>query len=181
MQTIIKAALTVVAAGILTAFAVFEQANRSIDPNYTMKFSTGLASGTFSGLKGTVLFSPEDPSGSKINVTVDAASINTGNTTKDTHAKGEDWLNTAKFPLIKFSSTAITKQGEHYTIEGNMELHGVSKSVKILANYADKNSKGVFSGTFAINRDDYGVGTGLKAKMVGSDIKITFNIPTTKQ
>ena len=181
MQSFIKVTLTIVATGILTAFAVFEQANRSIDPNYIMKFSTSLASGTFSGLKGNVLFSPEDPSGSKINVTVDAASINTGNSTKDSHAKGEDWLNATKFPLIKFSSTAITKQGEHYIIDGNLELHGLSKSVKIPADYAEKSNKGVFSGAFSINRDDYGVGTGLKAKMVGSDIKITFNIPTIKQ
>jgi len=180
MKNLVRLTLVIAAVSILTAFAVFEQAARSIDPDYTMKFSTGLASGTFSGLKGTVLFSPADLANSKINVTLDGSSINTGNSLKDTHAKDEDWLDVAKFPLIKFSSTNIIKQGSRYMVEGNLELHGVTKAVKIPFDYTESNNKGVFSGDFSVNRGDYGVGKGMKAKMVGNDIKITFKIPTTK-
>jgi polyisoprenoid-binding protein YceI len=172
---------SIIAIGMISAFSIFESANRSIDPNYSLKFSTSLASGTFSGLKGTVTFSPADQGNSKIDVTLDATSINTGNSLKDTHAKSEEWLNTAKYPLIKFSSTAITKESDKYIIAGKLELRGVSKDVKIPATYEEKNGKGVFAGEFTINRNDYGVrGSGMKAKMVGDNVKVNFNIPTSK-
>jgi polyisoprenoid-binding protein YceI len=113
-------------------------------------------------------------------VSVDATSINTGNSLKDTHAKGEEWLHVAKFPLIKFTSTAITKEGDKYIIAGKLELRGVSKDVKIPATYEEKDGKGTFAGEFTINRNEYGVtGQGMKAKMVGDNVKVSFNIPTT--
>jgi len=179
-----KFTIPILAAVILcsfTAFSVLEQINRAIDPGYSLKFSTSLAGGTFSGLKGTVVFSPADLSTARIDVSVDAATINTGSSLKDTHAKGEEWLNVDKFPLVKFSSTAISKENDHYLIEGKMELRGVSKAVKVPAKYEEKDGKGIFTGEFTINRQDYGVtGSGLKAKMVGDNVKVSFNIPTTK-
>lgn len=171
--------LTVIMIFAVTAFSIIETTNRTIAPDYSLKFSTSLAGGTFSGLKGTVVFSPADLSSAKIDVSVDATTINTGNSLKDTHAKGEEWLNVDKFPLIKFSSTAITKESDHFLIEGKMEIHGVSKLIKVPAKYEEKNGKGIFTGEFTINREDYGVtGSGIKAKMVGDNIKVSFNIPT---
>jgi polyisoprenoid-binding protein YceI len=169
------------AALVTTAYVTAGLANRSIDSNYTLKFSTSAASGTFSGLKGLVSFYPEDVSKSKIEVTVDAASINTGSSLKDTHAKSEDWLNTDKYPLIKFTSTSFKKQNDQFIVSGNMELRGVTKPVEIPFSYKEENGKGIFSGTFSINRTDYGVtGSGLKAKIVGENVKVNFNIPTGK-
>jgi polyisoprenoid-binding protein YceI len=181
MKKITLIVCSLIAIGMMSAFTIFEVTNRSIDPSYTMKFSTSLASGTFTGLKGTVTFSPADPGSSKIAVTLDASSINTGSSLKDTHAKSEDWLNVVKYPLIRFSSTSITKDGDKYIIAGKMELHGVSKDIKIPTSYDEKSGKGVFSGEFTINRNDYGVsGSGIKAKMVGDNVKVSFNIPTSK-
>jgi len=180
MRNLTFTILTVIMILAVTAFSVIEATNRSIDPDYSVKFSTSLAGGTFSGLKGTVVFSPADPSNAKIDVSVDATTINTGNSLKDTHAKGEEWLNVEKFPLVKFSSTAITKENDHYLIDGKMEIHGVSKSVKVPVKYEEKNGKGIFTGEFTINREDYGVtGSGIKAKMVGDNVKVSFNIPTS--
>jgi len=181
MRKITTIICSIIAIGMISAFSIYEAANRGIDPNYSLKFSTSLAGGTFSGLKGTVVFSPTELNASKIDVTLDATSINTGNSTKDTHAKGEEWLNVAKYPLIKFTSTAITKEGDKYIIAGKLELRGVSKDVKVPATYEEKSGKGVFAGEFTINRNDYGVsGSGMKAKMVGDNIKVNFNIPTSK-
>ncbi|MCX6197787.1 MAG: YceI family protein [Bacteroidetes bacterium] len=110
-------AFTVLSSVIFTtAFAVYEQANRSIDKDYTLKFSTSLASGTFYGLEGKVYFSPSEYTKSKIDISVDASTINTGNSLKDTHAKSQDWLNVASFPFVKFASTEITKENSSYII-----------------------------------------------------------------
>lgn len=173
--------LTVFAVVVTTAFVTAGLTNRSIDSNYTLKFSTSAASGVFSGLKSLVAFYPDDLSKCKIELTVDAASINTGSSLKDTHAKSEDWLNTDKYPFIKFTSASFKKQNDMFIISGSLELRGVIKTVEIPFTYKEENGKGIFSGNFTINRNDYGVtGSGLKAKIVGENVKINFNIPTRK-
>jgi len=175
-------AFTVLSSVIFTtAFAVYEQANRSIDKDYTLKFSTSLASGTFYGLEGKVYFSPSEYTNSKIDISVDASTINTGNSLKDTHAKSQDWLNVASFPFVKFASTEITKENSSYIITGYLEICGVKKLMKIPASYTEINGRGIFKGDFKINREEFHVnGSGIKAKMVGSEIQVTFNIPTSK-
>ena len=181
MTNLQKKIVTAFAILVTTAFVTAGLANRSIDSNYTLKFSTSAASGTFSGLKGLVAFYPEDLNKSKIEVTVDATSVNTGSSLKDTHAKSEEWLNTGKYPLIKFTSTTFKKQNDRFIINGNMELRGVVKPVEIPFTYKEENGKAIFSGTFSINRSDYGVsGSGLKAKIVGENVNVNFNIPTGK-
>lgn len=181
MKKITLIICSIIAIGMVSAFSIFEVASRSIDPGYTLKFSTGMASGTFTGLKGTVTFSPTDPGSSKIDVSLDASTINTGSSLKDTHAKGEEWLNVAKYPLIKFTTTSITKEADKYMLAGKLELRGVTKDIKVPASYEEKGGKGVFTGEFTINRNDYGVsGAGMKAKMVGDNVKVSFNIPTNK-
>ena len=152
-------------------------AERKIDPNYSLKFSTRSTDGTFSGLNGTVVFSPEKLEESVIDVSVEAKTIVTGNSKKDEHAKSSDWLDVAKYPNIKFKSASFSKEGESYLVKGTMNLHGVSKEVTIPFSYS---KKGDFTGTFAINRSDFGVtGVGMKAKFVGEEIEITYNIPTS--
>lgn len=164
-----------------SAFMVLNH-ERKIESPYSIKFDTRSTNGTFSSMKGTVSFSPEDLANSKITAEVDANSIDTGNKTKNGHVKGEDWLNTAKFPTIKFTSTSFQKETEGYSVKGNLELHGVTKEVTIPFKYVEAGNKGTFSGSFKINRSDYGVkGAGMKASFVGEEVEIMFEVPTSKQ
>lgn len=167
---------------LLTSAFIVLNHERKIESPYSIKFDTRSTSGTFSSMKGTVNFSPEDLANSKITAEVDANSIDTGNKTKNGHVKSEDWLNTAKFPSIKFTSTSFQKEADGYSVKGNLELHGVTKEVTIPFKYTEAGNKGTFSGSFKINRSDYGVkGSGMKASFVGEEVEITFEVPTTKQ
>lgn len=167
---------------LLTSAFVLLNYERKIDTPYSIKFDTRSTSGTFTGLKGSVSFSPDDLPNSKITAEVDANTIETGNKTKNGHVKGEDWLNTAKFPLIKFTSSSFQKEAEGYSMKGNLELHGVTKEILIPFKYTESGNKGIFSGSFKINRSDYGVkGSGMKASFVGEEVEIMFEVPTTKQ
>jgi polyisoprenoid-binding protein YceI len=159
-------------------FAYYQLTERNIDANYEMKFSTRSTDGTFSGLEGIVIFSPSDLETASLDVKLDASSIKTGNDKKDEHANSEDWLDTKKYPEIRFTSSKFQKQDDKYLVYGTMKLHGVEKDVQIPFSYNEES--GEFNGSFVVNRSDYGVtGVGMKAKFVGEEIEISFNIPTS--
>jgi len=177
------ARISALALGLMltSAFVVLNH-DRKIETPYSIKFDVRSTSGTFTGLKGTVSFSPDDLANSKITAEVDVNTIETGNKTKNGHVKNEDWLNAAKFPVIKFTSTSFQKEADGYSVKGNLELHGVTKEINVPFKYIEAGNKGTFSGSFKINRSDYGVkGSGMKASFVGEEVEITFDIPTVKQ
>ena len=160
----------------LTAFT-FLNLNWDINPNYVIKFSGRGATGTFTGLKGTVNFNPSNLVGSKIDVSVDATTINTGNKKKDEHARNEAWFDVAKFPTIKFTSSAFTKTADAYSAHGTLNLHGVQKEVDIPFTFTNN----TFMGIFKVSRKDYGIKGSGPSFMVSSDFEINLNVPVTKK
>ena len=104
-----------------SAFTVIKSQDWKISDNYTVKFSGGDPSGEFKGLKGVVSFDPADPTAGKFDVTVDVATINTGNGMKNTHAKSPMWFDAEKFPTIKFTSSSIGKSNNgQYEAKGTL-------------------------------------------------------------
>ena len=161
------------------SFAIFN-INWNIDPNYSIKFEGSKVEGTFSGLAGKISFNPNDLMNSFIDVTVDANTIKTGNSTKDGHAKGEDWFHVAKYPKIKFTSQSFTKSGNAIVVTGTLELHGTKRQIQIPFTFSEAGSKGLFAGKFKLNRKDYGINGNFFGFTVGKDFEVTLNIPVVK-
>ena len=82
---------------LLSAFTTLKSTDWNISDNYSVKFDGGDPSGEFTGLKGTIQFDEKKLATSKFDVTIDVASINTGNGMKNTHAKGAGWFDAEKF------------------------------------------------------------------------------------
>src|SRR5690606_28340669 len=76
--------------------------------DYSIKFSTKGASGTLTGLKGTIDFDLANLANSRFDVTVDVNTIDTGLGLKDKHAKAENFLDVENYPTIRFASSTIT-------------------------------------------------------------------------
>lgn len=57
-------------------------------------------------------------------MSIDVASINTGNGMKNSHAKGATWFDVEKYPTINFVSSAISKSATGYEAKGTLEMHG---------------------------------------------------------
>jgi len=149
-----------------------------IADGYTIKFDGRGASGSFSGLKGDIIFDENDLPGSKFNVTVSTASVNTGNNLKNKHAKGEKYLYADKFPLIRFTSSAIKKADKGYTATGALEIRGVKKEISLPFNYSKTASGGLFTANIEVNREDYKVGG--SSFILGSDFKVEISVPVKK-
>ncbi len=126
--------------------------------------------GDFSGLKGSIHFNPTDLNASSFNVTVDAKTIDTDNSSRDGHLRKADYFDVDKFNTIQFKSTKITKstiEGRFY-IFANLTIKGITKPVEFAFAATPKDGGFVFNGEFDINRRDFGVG--------GSSISISDNL-----
>ena len=148
-----------------------------IDPNATIAFSTRSAVGTFKGLGGKVVFDPNKLPESRLELELDASTIETGNALKNKHARGSDWLDVDKYPKIRFSSTRFSRNGQMILIEGMLELHGVRKPVTIPINYETGDAQMTCRGRFSVDRADYGIEGNSFSFMVGDRITIEFVLP----
>jgi len=88
--------------------------------------------GDFDKVSGTVEYDEANPSASRINVTIDVASISTREPQRDTHLKSADFFDAAKFPTITFVSKESAKSGEDsFEVVGDLTIHGVTKTVDL--------------------------------------------------
>src|SRR5215469_15942041 len=87
--------------------------------------------GEFDKLKGTVDFDPANLGATKIDATIDVASISTREADRDAHLKSPDFFDVAKFPEMTFRSTKAVPDGDGYKVTGDLTIHGVTKPVTL--------------------------------------------------
>lgn len=158
-----------------SAFTVIKSQDWKVSEGYSIKFSSGDPSGEFSGLKATISFDEKNLATSKFEATVDVATINTGNGMKNTHAKSEKWFDAEKYPVIKFTSSAITKTVTGFAAKGILEMHGVQKEFTLPFTFVNN----VFTSAFDINRLDYNINSTEPAHGAAT-LHVDIKVPVTK-
>lgn len=159
---------------IASAFTAFQSPDLKIADNYYVKFDGGDPAGEFRGLEGTIRFDPNNLQASKFDVSVDVATINTGNGMKNTHAKSEQWLDAEKYPEIKFTSNSFARTSEGYEAKGVLDMHGVQKEITLPFTFRNN----VFSSDFEINRLDYNINTE-EPEHGAAVLKVDISVPVT--
>ena len=163
--------LALAVAGTLTMQSPAQAAeNFEIDPVHSaIVFSVshldiGIVYGRFTDFGGTVVMDEANPSASSIEVTVQAASIDTEVQQRDDHLRSPDFFNVKQFPVIKFTSTGVSKAaGGGYTVTGELLLHGVTKTITVPFRKVGEgedsggNYRVGWAGSFSIDREDYGM------------------------
>lgn len=136
--------------------------------------------GRFNSFTGEFVLD-EDPAKSHVSIEVEAASVDTGNGGRDDHLRGPDYFDAKQFPKMTFRSTAVAKgEGDAYAITGDLELHGVKKSItfdvqKVGEGDFDKfGYRAGFTGSFTIDRFDFGIES--SGETLGHDVEMTFSI-----
>jgi polyisoprenoid-binding protein YceI len=148
--------------------------------------------GEFTKVTGTIVYDPANPADSKVDVTIDADSINTRDAQRDTHLKSPDFFDTAKFPTITFRSTEIRRSEDGGKIRGDLTIHGVTREVVLDVEGPTAETKDPWgftriaaSATTKINRKDFGLtwNSALETGgvLVGDDVKITIDLEAIKQ
>jgi polyisoprenoid-binding protein YceI len=163
-----------------SAFTFVAAQNWQIADGYSIAWSVSgsEAGGIFKTFTGSIVFDEQNPATAKFDVKVDAASVNTGNGLMNKHAKSDEWLDAAKFPMIQFVSRSISKTAGGYQVTGDLDLHGVKKTITIPFTFQKTAKGGAFTGSFTVNRSDYKIGK--PGGDVGDQIKLDISVPVTK-
>ncbi len=110
----------------------------TLDPHHTVVgFSAkhlGVATvrGYFNKVTAEVeLDDPQDPTTARGTVTVDAASIDTGNEQRDGHLRSADFLDVEKYPTITFALKAVTGSGSDFKVTGDITIKDITKELEL--------------------------------------------------
>lgn len=144
--------------------------------DYSIQFSTQRANGTIGGLKGMIDFDEGKPAASRFDVTVDLSTLDMGFWLKTKHAKQENFFHADKYPVIRFKSTEITRQGAQYLTKGDLTIKGITRHVNIPFTFTQNGNQGQFTSSFELNRKDFN----LERKGVGEVVRVELNIPVKK-
>ncbi|PWV46956.1 YceI family protein [Chitinophaga sp. S165] len=177
MKKLIIFSSTLLLTAAVFAFAVAAQA-WNINGKYNITFSSNAVSGIFKTFKGTIAFDEKNLAASNFNVTVDVASINTGNALQNKHAKSDEWFDAAKYPEIKYASKKIVKTATGYQVTGDLEIHGIKKEFSIPFTFKPAGNGATFNGTFKVNRNDFHIGK--PGGDVEDVINVTVAVPVVK-
>jgi len=126
---------------------------------------------------------PDNLSSVKINVEIDAASVNTHNDQRDTHLRNQDFFNVAQHPKITFVSTRAVNENGKIVVEGVLSMHGQQKTIRIpFSKITAVNGAGkmetVFKGEITLNRNDFAIGVGSVAARISlqDEVKVKLVI-----
>ena len=85
--------------------------------------------GSFDSYSGQLAYDENDITKSKVEISIDVASINTGNQQRDDHLRSADFFDVEKYPKMTFVSREIFRTDDGLKIKGDLTLHGVTKEV----------------------------------------------------
>ena len=148
--------------------------------------------GVFHDVKGSANIDDKDPAKDSAELTIGAASIDTGTPDRDKHLKSPDFFDVEKFPALSFKSTGVTKAGEgELKVAGNLTLHGITHNVVFdvegptpPAKDPWGNTRIGLSATTKINRKDFGLTWNAALEtggiLVGEEVTITLDVQFVK-
>ena len=142
--------------------------------------------GTFHGLTGTIALGESGDVPTKIEAAIDVTSVDTQEPKRDGHLQAPDFFNSAEHEKMSFVSTSISGSGSAFTVNGNLTLRGVTKSVTLNGTVAGHvtdpwgNDRIGWSATTRINRGDFGITFNQPLAsggvMLGDEVDITLEI-----
>lgn len=145
--------------------------------------------GRFTSFAGRITVA-EDVLDSRVEATVEVASITTGDEARDGHLKSADFFQIEEFPVWKLQSTGIVERGGSFVLTADLTIKDVTKSVEFALEFDGVavdpwgNTKAGFSAEAEINRKDFGLewNVALEAGgvLVGEKVKIQLDIQAVK-
>src|SRR5579862_7265696 len=148
--------------------------------------------GQFTQINGVIVLDEGDLAKSRVEASIDAASIHTRNTDRDAHLRSADFFDVAKFPTLTFVSTQVIGEGtEELKVEGDLTIHGVTRKVSFLVEGPSEPNKDPWGNTriglsaiAKINRKDFGLtwNSALETGgvLVGDEITVTLDVQALK-
>jgi polyisoprenoid-binding protein YceI len=195
--------VALVALALATSVAMAAPESFKIDPNHTsvgfsIRHFFSKVQGRFKEFEGTVQLDTKNVPASSVEVTIQAASITTENDRRDADLRSPNFFEVDKNPTLTFKSTKVTLDagktalapGDHFKIDGDLSMHGVTKPVTLDATFLGAGAVGIggsamgtragFEATTTINRQDWGLNWNKTldqgGTLLGDEVTISLNV-----
>ena len=147
---------------------------------------TGKHDGGFNQFSGTIDLVNGKPEESSVKIDIEASSVFTDTDGLTKHLQTGDFFEVAKFPKASFASTKIVtdaaKGENNYTVTGDLELRGVTKSVTFPATISVTPADVSVNSEFSINRKDFGIVYAGKADdLIRDDVVIKLDLKAPRK
>jgi polyisoprenoid-binding protein YceI len=169
-----------------------------LDPAHTgLRFSARHAMvatvrGGFKAFSGSLHFDPDDHSKATAEVTIDAASVDTGNDGRDEHLRSADFFDVEKYPTITFRTTRVEEiDGDTYKLIGDLTVRDVTKEVELTVEHLGLspdpwgNTRAGFEAKGEVNRKDWGLVWNAALEtggvLVSDKVKLTLDVSAVKR
>ena len=146
--------------------------------------------GQFTEFTGTAHVDTANPADSKVEVSIVANSISTGNEQRDGHLLSGDFFETEQFPDITFTSTDVARDGDDWTITGDLTIKGVTQPIAVPFEFTGSaqdpfgNTRIGFEGAATLLRKDWGLTWNAALEtggvLVSDKVKLQFDISAIK-
>jgi len=140
--------------------------------------------GRFNDFSGTFSIDAADPGKCTFSLDIKAESVDTNNEKRNAHLRTPDFFNVKQFPMITFKSTAVKAIKGGYEVTGNLNMHGVTKSVTFpllgggKAEFPPGMPRTGFSTELILKRTDFGITS--FPQMLGDDVHVAVSFEGTK-
>jgi polyisoprenoid-binding protein YceI len=165
-----------------------------IDPNHSAAqfavrhLAISTVRGAFTKVSGTIQLDDKDITKSSVEVTIDAASVDTRVPDRDKDLRSDHFFEVEKYPTLMFKSTKVEQaEAGKLKVTGDLTIHGVTKPVVLEVEGPTSpvkdpwgNQRAAVNATTKINRQDFGVKWNAKMDnggwVVGDDVDITIDL-----
>ncbi len=148
--------------------------------------------GQFQKVNGTIEFDEANPANSKVDVQIEAASVNTKDEKRDGHLKSPDFLDAEKYPYLTFKGKRVEVKGaNHGRLIGDLTIRDVTKEVALDVEYngSAKSPWGTtnagFSAKTAIKRKDWNLNWNVALEtggwLVSDEVHINIELEIVQQ
>lgn len=156
---------------------------------FSIRHMVSRVRGQFNRWSGTITGDLNDWEHAEVNVTIDAATVDTNHERRDADLRGKDHFEVEAFPTITFKSTKIERTGERLRLTGDLTMRGVTRAVVLdgqLTGTAQERgrTRAGFEASTVINRKDFGLVWNRAVEaggwLLGDEVKIDISLAVVK-
>ena len=146
--------------------------------------------GQFDTFSATARVDADNPAASSIELSIDVASVTTGSPDRDGHLRSADFFDVESYPTWTFRSTDVARDGDEWTVTGDLTIKDVTKPVTIEFEETGTaidpfgNTRVGFEGGVTVNRKDWGLTWNAALEtggvLVSEKVKLEFDISAIK-
>jgi polyisoprenoid-binding protein YceI len=138
--------------------------------------------GTFDKWTASLTFGSADISSGKLEVEIQADSVDTGSGMKNSKLKSSDFFDVKNNPLISFKSTKVVQTGPTtFEVDGNFTIRGVTRPEKLKLTVSGAGTgSGTIAGTMVFDRKQYGMNSGIPFIRIADRVEVSFNLKANR-